>query len=174
MPALRNPRHERFARHYIELGKGRQAYIKAGYNVSAPEIADASASRLLRHAKVRRRLQEIADMAAKVTEDTLIQELEEARSSALANSQAGAAVQATMGKARITGHIIDRKETGQPGDFDRMNELELRQWIADHTAQTDTQAIALAELNSANGCDSASDTDIPVKRQTHDGTDTPQ
>lgn len=88
-------------------------------------------------------------MAAKrhdVTEDSLLAELEEARQSALGNAQSGAAVQATMGKARITGHIIDRKEVGKPGDFDSMSEDELRAWLKANAVQTiEQQAMASAE-----------------------------
>jgi len=71
---------------------------------------------------------------ADVTEESLLDELEEARISAAENKQSGAMVAATMGKAKLTGLVVDRKEVGQPGDFERMNEQELRAFIAANLA----------------------------------------
>jgi hypothetical protein len=34
-----------------------------------------------------------------------------------------------MGKAKLTGQIIDRSEVGKPGEFDSMTEDELREFI---------------------------------------------
>ena len=71
-------------------------------------------------------------MAAKrneVTEDSLIEELEQARIAAIEAQQASAAVAATMGKAKVCGLLVERKETGKPGDFDNMTEEELRAFI---------------------------------------------
>lgn len=52
-----------------------------------------------------------------VTVDSLVEELDEARDLARRTEQPAAMTAATMGKARITGNIIERKETGAPGDF---------------------------------------------------------
>ena len=52
-------------------------------------------------------------------------ELEEARQPALKRGQVSAAVQASMGKARILGLIIDRREVGDPGAFDDKTDEEL-------------------------------------------------
>ena len=141
MPVLRNVRHERFARSYTKLGVGRHAYVEAGYKAAvvpqdnAP--ADVCASKLLRHPKVIERIQELRRAMGKradVTEESLLDELEEARISAAENKQSGAMVAATMGKAKLTGLVVDRKEVGQPGDFERMNETELRAFIAANLA----------------------------------------
>ena len=137
---LRNPRHEKFARLvWLADAKGYRrglAYQAAGYraklDLSAPEkshSADAAAHRLFKNVQVKRRIEELATMAAKrheITQDTLLEELEQARQSALANNQAGAAVQASMGKAKLCGMIVERKETGKPSDFDNMTIEELR------------------------------------------------
>ena len=56
---------------------------------------------------------------------SLLSELEDARLLALKLGQASAAVAATMGKAKITGHIIDRREVGDAGAFDDMTDEEL-------------------------------------------------
>ena len=57
--------------------------------------------------------------------DTLLSELEEARQLALRLRQASAAVAATMGKAKILGLIIDRREVGDAGAFDHLTDEQL-------------------------------------------------
>ena len=87
--------------------------------------ADVNASRLLKNAKVKTRLQEIAAMAAKrneVTEDSLIEELEQARIAAIEAQQASAAVAATMGKAksmRVTRRAERNRKTRRFRQHDR-------------------------------------------------------
>jgi hypothetical protein len=53
--------------------------------------------------------------------------LEEERQLALKRGQASAAVQASMGKAKICGLIIDRREVGEVGAFDHMTDEQLVQ-----------------------------------------------
>ena len=60
-----------------------------------------------------------------MTVASLLEELEEARKFALKHRQPSAAVQASMGKARIFGLIIDRREVGDPGAFDDKTDEEL-------------------------------------------------
>lgn len=55
-----------------------------------------------------------------ITVDTLLADLEADRGLAHSEGQGSAAVQATMAKARLLGLIVDRKETGKPGEFDSM------------------------------------------------------
>jgi len=38
-------------------------------------------------------------------------------------------VAATMGKAKLCGMLVERKETGKPGDFDDMSIEELRAFL---------------------------------------------
>jgi phage terminase small subunit len=66
MPALSNPKHERFAQ---ELAKGKsqaEAYVEAGYAPSEP-----NASRLTSHDKVQKRVAELLERAAIRTEITV-------------------------------------------------------------------------------------------------------
>ena len=139
---LRNPRHEKFAqlvwRADAKNYRRGLAYQAAGYRASLDDkskscSADACAHRLFKNAQVQRRIREISAMAAKrneVTEDSLIGELEQARIAALEAQQASAAVAATMGKAKVCGLLVERKETGKPGDFDSMTVEELRQYLS--------------------------------------------
>jgi phage terminase small subunit len=106
MPSLTNPRHERFAQ---ELAKGKSqadAYAEAGYAPSEP-----NASRLTRHDKVQARVAEIQERAAirtEITLDTIIQQLAEDRAFARTLGNPSAAVAATMGLAKVTGHVTDK------------------------------------------------------------------
>lgn len=86
-------------------------------------------------------------MAAKrndVTEDSLLDELEQARLKAMtADNGASAMVQATLGKAKLVGLLVERREQGKPGEFESMGEQELRAWLADNAdrqEQESTQA----------------------------------
>jgi len=143
MGTLANPRHEKFAR-LVWAASAKDyrralAYLAAGYRAkldlsqpSKSHPADQAASRLARSVKVKRRIEELATMAAKrheITQDTLLEELEQARQSALSNNQTSAAVAATMGKAKLCGMLVERKETGKSGDFDNMSIEELRAFL---------------------------------------------
>lgn len=137
---LKNPRHEAFARHYVQHGIARHAYIAAGYQSRCDDIggstpADACASRLLRHAKVKPRIERLQQAMAKladITADTIATELEEARQLALKEGQSAAAVSATTAKAKLAGLMIERRENGDAGDFARMTEEQLREYIRDN------------------------------------------
>lgn len=109
MPALENPKHERFAQ---ELAKGRsqaEAYSGAGYAPSEPH-----ASRLASNGKVAGRVAEILTSAAKRTEVTVasitkrlldIATKGEAYSDAPMLSVARASL---MDAAKLNGLVVDR------------------------------------------------------------------
>lgn len=59
-----------------------------------------------------------------ITLDTLLADLESDRALAHCEGQGSAAVQATMAKARLLGLIVDRKETGKPGEFEGMTTVD--------------------------------------------------
>lgn len=52
---------EKFCLEYAKSGNQRQAYYAAGYKCKSDEAADSNASRLLRNAKVKARLAELAE-----------------------------------------------------------------------------------------------------------------
>lgn len=130
MPALSNPRWERFA-HCIWQGLGDEyssqgrAYVAAGYNAKDAGkrggSAEAAASRLLKRVKPIldrvKELQREEAKRAKVTVQTIANELDEARAIALEEKQASAAVAATTTKGKLYGLFVDRQEQGKPGDF---------------------------------------------------------
>lgn len=99
-----------------------------------------------------------------ITVDTLLVDLEEDRALARSEGQGAAAVGATMAKARLLGFIVDRKESGQPGEFANLQSIQdvialVRQELGEGAAQ------ALAKLVVAGAPDQAPD---QVPSPTHD------
>ena len=127
MPVLRNSRHEKFSQ---EIAKGKTAtaaMAAAGYT------DPRNSTRLTKNDEIRRRIEELKERGAaraEVSVASLLSELEEARQLALKLGQASAAVAATMGKAKIRGLIIDRREVGEAGAFDALTDEELIQEAA--------------------------------------------
>ena len=115
MAALENHRHEIFAQ---ELSKGKTAdaaYVEAGYRENRH-----NASRLKTNEHVLRRVSELQERLAiktEITVESLTKELEEARQVAVEIKQPGAAVAAVMGKAKLAGLIVEKRESGSPGAF---------------------------------------------------------
>ncbi len=123
MPPLQNLRHERFA---LDLAKGitaDQAYVNAGFTQNR-----GNSIRLKTHESVVARVEELRAelvVSSKVTAESLVRELDEIRSLAVKDGQQSAAVQAVMGKAKILGLVIDRREQGDPGAFDTLTDDQL-------------------------------------------------
>jgi hypothetical protein len=115
MPALKNPRHERFAQAVARAVDAASAYRSAGYD-SEGGAAEARASRLLQHAAVAARIAELQTTPAttiastEVTTAQAIHEFEEARLLALEKGQAAAAVSATMAKVKLAGLLTEKPE----------------------------------------------------------------
>jgi phage I-like protein len=114
MPVLPNARHEKFAQALSKGMNATEAYATAGYKGDR-----TAASRLSTNVNVAQRVAELQGRAAKkaeVTLESLLNELEEARSLAMNEKQSSAAVSATMGKAKLTGLLIEKREhTGRNG-----------------------------------------------------------
>ena len=120
MSALANIRHERFARAVIRTGVAARAYLKAGYTPTMRNALDVSACQLLRRPKVQARIRELRkQMAARnrISVDTLLDDLAADRALARTLGQPSAAIAATQLTARLCGLLVDRKESGQPGEF---------------------------------------------------------
>ena len=136
MPALKNPRHERFAQLIFEgLTNGEpksysqsRAYIAAGY--TAKDVgkrcgsAQAASSRLLY--RVIHRVRELQAEAAErnqETADKCVAELNELRREAQAEKAYSAAVSAVMGKAKILNLSLDRAPNTSV-DFSKANSMQ--------------------------------------------------
>ena len=123
MPTLQNPRHEKFAQELAAGKSAAEAYERAGYVKNS-----GNCIRLKGNERVSARVEELQHgcaARAEVSVASLLGELEEARKLALKRGQASAVVAATMGKAKILGLIIDRREVGDAGKFDDMTDEEL-------------------------------------------------
>lgn len=100
---------EKFAQLVVELGDNSKAY-RGAYDAGRmkPETVHRSAKALMDDPKIAARVDQLRAEAAKAhrcTVDSLLRELEETRVSALNREtpQCGAAVAATMGKAKLCG-----------------------------------------------------------------------
>ena len=139
MPALKNPRHEAFAR-AIFIGLFQpdlhpthgHAYNAAGYRaIGAGEpggAAEVNACRLLKKAKILERVHELQAQAAEHTKETAekcVQELNQLRKDAHSNKAYSAAVAAVMGKAKILNLTVDQHDfrSGQI-DFSQASSME--------------------------------------------------
>lgn len=115
-------------------------------------------------------------MAAKrhdVTVDSLVEELDDAKAIARAQGKSGDMTAAIMGKARITGNIVDRKESGAPGDFANLSTIDeiiskVRKELGEEAAKT-----VLALLSRAPETETA-EVEQQQPTVTHDGPETRQ
>lgn len=108
MPALQNPKHERFAQDLAKGMSASEAYVSAGYKESR-----SAASRLSTNVNILARVAEIKDRGAIRTEITLaslMKEAAEIQSAALKANQHSAAVAALTAKAKLAGLWVDRSE----------------------------------------------------------------
>lgn len=117
MSAL-TPKQEAFCLAYVQTGNASEAYRRS-YNVAEetkPETIWSEASRLVADPKVSARIMELQERAreiALVSVGSLTDELEKARSHAMADPKgAAAAVSAIMGKAKLHKLLDEEKAAG--------------------------------------------------------------
>lgn len=142
MPPLANARHERFAQ---ELAKGKtatEALELAGY-------ADPrNSTRLTKNDEIRARVTELQMRAAAKTVTTaadIARQLDEDREFARECKQAGAAVSASLGKAKVLGIVVDKIEhTGKDGGPIETADVSARELV-------DRRISGLAARTSAQG-----------------------
>lgn len=120
---------EKFAQLVVELGDNSKAY-RGAYDASRmkPETVHKRSGELIANGAVAGRIDELrAELAqrGRCTLDSLLQELEETRISALNREtpQCGAAVAATMGKAKLCG--LDKQLVELSGGVDVKHSVEL-------------------------------------------------
>ena len=115
---MMTPKQQRFSQLYIELGNASEAY-RQSYDAARmkPETINRNAKALLDNNKIAARVAELqAEHRARhnITVDSLTDELERARQLAHKVEQAGAAVSATLGKAKLHGLLKDKVEASGP------------------------------------------------------------
>lgn len=120
---------DKFAQLVVELGDNSKAY-RGAYDASRmkPESVHRKARELIENVKVAARIDELRAEAAKAhrcTVDSLLRELEEARTVALSceTPQSSAAVAATMGKAKLCG--LDKQLVELSGGVDVKHSVAL-------------------------------------------------
>ncbi len=150
MPPLPNPRHERFAQALFEGETADAAYVLAGYKPN-----DGNCIRLKGNERVQARLAELQAAAAKdltVTVQSLLDELEHARSRADSLDQLGAAVKAISEKAKISGLLVQKIEVGGAGAFEQAEtvaevaDVMLQELVAAFRPVSDEDRQGLVEL----------------------------
>lgn len=112
MPVLKNARHEKFAQAIATGMTADDAYRDAGFKANRGNAATLKANQ-----SISKRVAEIQGRAAEraaVTIQSLTDELEQSREGAAESGQFAAAVSATMGKAKLHGLLIDKKQLTGP------------------------------------------------------------
>ena len=131
MPVLKNARHELFAQCVANGMLLDDAYEKAGFKPN-----QRNSSRIRKLTSVDERIAELLnERASKIVEkvaieveytrEKLLAELERARQVAEEAKNGSAMAMATLGKAKILGLIIDRREVGDAGAFDHLTDEQL-------------------------------------------------
>lgn len=152
MSVLSNPKHEKFSQ---ELAKGKsqsEAYETAGYKPDS-----GAASRLSGNVSIQSRVAEIMErgaIRAEVSVASITERLIRISEKGEAIGEpAGLSVarQAAMDAAKLHGLIVEKKETGRPGDFSRMDEHELDAFIAGEKASLSGGASGEATPHSQTG-----------------------
>lgn len=125
-------KHKRFVAEYLTDLNATQAYIRAGYSEKG---ADVSASRLLGNASVRAAIEAgQAKLAGKleITAETVLKNLEAARSLAMGEGQCSAAIRACELQGKHIGMFVERTESDVTvrDAIDRPPAETREQWIA--------------------------------------------
>jgi len=115
------PKQEAFCLAYIETGNASEAYRRA-YDASRtkPECVNVNASKLLASAKISLRVDELkAEHAARheITVETIRDMLLQDRDFARDLDTPAAAISATMGLAKLYGHLTDKLDANIKGQI---------------------------------------------------------
>lgn len=144
MPALKNQRQEMFCQLVKRGVPPFRAYPEAGY-----QVHHSNAYRLREKEGPKRRIAELnrgMAMKTQVTVASISDQLDEDRAFAQLVEQAGPALNATIAKAKLHGLVVDRKESGGPGDFAQQSAAEVlelvRRELGDDTAAALAKALA--------------------------------
>jgi phage terminase small subunit len=130
MPALTNRRQELFAQFVARGIVPLRAYPMSGYKAH-----HAEPYRVRGYPCVKARIAELmapVTRKTRVTLDSLVAELDEARAQAQATGNAAAMVAAVVGKAKLLGLMVKRTEVGKPGEHGLTREQALQAIRAKH------------------------------------------
>jgi phage terminase small subunit len=136
------PKQEKFCQLYVELGNASEAYRRS-YDAASMSTASVNrkAKELLDNGKIAARLDQLRTTHAKrhaVTVDDIAQMLREDREFARQHAKPSACVAATMGLAKLYGHLTDKTEIAGKNGADlipTLTEDEKRNMLADRLAE---------------------------------------
>jgi phage terminase small subunit len=135
------PKQERFVLEYLACGNASEAY-RAAYNASKmkPQTVHDTACTLLQHPEVAPRIKAAQAEAVKrneVTVDSLVAELDEFRVISKEDRNPAAGVSAVMGKGKLLGLIVDRKDITVHSQISAMTDAELETFIDEVDVDSD-------------------------------------
>jgi hypothetical protein len=133
VPILKNARHEAFAQALAKGETQADSYVIAGF-----KACDGHAARLAGNGRIKARVAEILGKAAQraeVTIQSLADDLDEAQLLAHEVGQPSAIVAAVIGKARLFGMIVDKRDVTVTHQYAEMPDAELDAEIARMAAQ---------------------------------------
>ena len=128
-----NGRQEKFAREVAKGANYTQAMRKAGYACKYP----SNSWHITKNHDVKNRiaqLQEKNALKAEVTVQSLTAELDELLRLAKSEKQVAAGVAAIREKAILHGKRVERRETGEAGEFAQLSDDELKDRLASEIA----------------------------------------
>ena len=147
-----------FAQNLVKGMPQNRAYIKAGYTANTPQAGWSNASRLIRDDKVSNRIEELlrtTETELKVTVESMTNLYADLLNGARSAGNFNAAKGAADSLAKLHGLMIDRKEAGGPGDFNRMDDDQLRNFIstaASEISAGSTSSEGASEEEEETGC----------------------
>lgn len=125
---------EDFLRVYLKTRNPKEAY-KQAFDVKSmsDQLCAVEGNKLLQHPKITLRLQQAREKIVEktaLTVESILAELEEARQMAKLKENPSAMAQASMGKAKVGGLIVEKKEVGGVNAFKNATDEELDEVIA--------------------------------------------
>ena len=164
MAALKNMRHEWFAREYVKTGVGAEAYRRVYPTARRKDVAKANASRLLTYDCVDRRVVELQEQAMKrsdITIEKILGDYQTALEMAKGLEKPGDVTNAATAQAKLVGLLIDRREVGNAGEYDNMASIEA---VLQRISETEGPKAAIA-MAQAFGLEFVADTKEPEPEQ---------
>lgn len=147
MPALTNPRHEKFAQALSQGKTADEAYVFAGYKENRGNAATLKANQSILDRIIQ--LQHVASQRVEVTIASLMQEASDIQAAAMEAKQLSAATAALTVKAKLAGLWIDKAEnTNRNVDPARVTDAELAAVVqTDGGSGTHPTPVDKAQLN---------------------------
>lgn len=126
MGSLRILRQEKFVREYVKTGSLTEAYRKYYPNAKKFNCVAAGAHNLAVLPHVKARIQELRDQMARksdITMEKILTDYQDALNMAKQDGKPNEMISAAREQAKLVGLLVERKEVGNAGDFDSMENI---------------------------------------------------